>query len=91
MNYIFFSNGTSNGKPFNTLEEAVKYLYEIAHHSKVHLDGVLKDMKVTETSFTLYIEEYQFLKGRDIEEMGIRVASAKDAELIKSYFEINRI
>lgn len=46
-------------------------------------------MKVTEDAFILYIEKYQFLRGRAIEEMGI--ASKDDAEKIKSYFEINKI
>lgn len=44
-------------------------------------------MKVTEDAFILYIEKYQFLRGRAVEEMGI----ADDAEKIKSYFEINKI
>ena len=66
-------------------------MYQQAHHSKVHLDGVLKDMKVTEDAFILYIEKYQFLRGRAVEEMGIRIASKDDVEKIKSYFEINKI
>lgn len=86
MKYIYFSDGTDNGKPFNSLEEAIEYLYQQAHHSKVHLDGVLK---VTEDAFILYIEKYQFLRGRAVEEMGI--ASKDNAEKIKSYFEINKI
>ena len=66
-------------------------MYQQAHHSKIHLDGVLKDMKVTEDAFILYIEKYQFLRGRAVEEIGIRIASKDDAEKIKSYFEINKI
>lgn len=62
MKYIYFSDGTDNGKPFNSLEEAIEYLYQQAHHSKVHLDGVLKDMKVTEDAFILYIEKYSKLR-----------------------------
>lgn len=91
MKYMYFSDGTDNGKPFDSLEEAVKYLYQQALHSKVHLDGVLKDMQVTEDAFVLYVEKYHFLRGRAIEEMGIRIRTACDAEKIKSYFEINRI
>lgn len=91
MKYLYFSNGTDNGKPFNSIDNAIEYLYQQAHHSKVHLDGVLKDMKVTENAFVLYIEKYQFLMGRAVEEMGIRIASKNDAEKIKSYFEINKI
>ena len=91
MKYVYFSDGTDNGKPFNSLEEAIEYLYQQAYHSKIHLDGVLKDMKVTEDAFILYIEQYHFLRGRAVEEIGIRIASKDDAEKIKSYFEINKI
>lgn len=91
MKYMYFSAGTDNGKPFNSLKEAVEYLYQRAHHSKVHLDGVLKDMKVTEDAFVLYIEQYQFLRGRAVEEIGIHIASKDDVEKIKSYFKINKI
>ena len=91
MKYVYFSNGTDNGKPFNSLKEAIEYLYQQAHHSKIHLDGVLKDMKVTEDAFILYIEEYNFFRGRTVEEIGIRIASKDDAEKIKFYFEINKI
>ena len=66
-------------------------MYQQAHHSKIHFDGVLTDMKVTEHAFILYIEKYQFLRGRAVEEIGIRIASKDDAEKIKSYFEINKI
>ena len=66
-------------------------MYQQAHHSKIHLDGVLKDMKVTEDAFILYIEQYHFLRGRAVEEIGIRIASKDDAEKIKFYFEINKI
>ena len=48
-------------------------------------------MKVTEDAFILYIEEYNFFRGRAIEEIGIRIASKDDAEKIKFYFEINKI
>jgi len=89
MKYIYFSDGTDNGKPFDSLEKAIEYLYQQACHSKIHLDGILKDMKVTEDAFILYIEKYQFLRGRAIEEVGIRITSKNDAEKIKSYFEIN--
>ena len=91
MKYVYFSNGTDNGKPFNSLEEAIEYLYQQEHHCKIHLDGVLKDMKVTEDAFILYIEEYNFFRGRAVEEIGIRIASKDDAEKIKFYFEINKI
>ena len=89
--YVYFSDGTDNGKTFTSIEEAMKYLYQQAHHSKVHLGGILKDMRVTETTFTLYIEKYQFLRGRVVEEIGIRITSKDDAKRIKSYFEINKI
>lgn len=91
MKYIYISDGTDNGKPFNSLGKAIEYLYQQAHHSKIHLNGVLKDMKVTENAFILCVEKYQFLRGRVVEEMGIRIASKDDAEKIKSYFEINKI
>lgn len=91
MEYIFISSGFDNGKPFTSLEEAVGYLYQQARHSKIHLDGVLKDMKLSENAFTLYIEKYHFLRGRAVEEIGIRIASKDDAEKIKTYFEINKI
>ena len=91
MKYLYFSEGTDNGKPFNSLERAIEYLYQQAYHSKIHLNGVLKDMKVTEDAFILYIEQYQFLRGRAVEEMGIRIASKDDAEKIRSYFKINKI
>lgn len=55
MKYMYFSDGTDNGKPFDSLEEAVKYLYQQALHSKVHLDGVLKGMQVTEDLCSLGI------------------------------------
>lgn len=44
--YVYFSDGTDNGKTFTSIEEAMKYLYQQAHHSKVHLDGILKDMRL---------------------------------------------
>lgn len=89
MKYIFISSGTDNGKPFSSLEEAMGYLYQQARHSRIHLDGVLKDMKVSEKAFTLYIEQYDYFRGRAIEEMGIQIASKDDVEKIKTYFEIN--
>lgn len=92
MKYIYFSDGTDNGKSFNTLEDAMKYLYQSAFHIKLHLNGTLKNVKATKTSFSLFIETYNWLIGKKyIQEVGIKLCAPEDIDIINSYFEINKL
>jgi hypothetical protein len=88
--YIFISSGTDNGKPFDSIENALSYLYNSAKHSKIHLNGVLKDIKMTENSFILCVEQYNMFLGRTVIEIGIRVANSSDLLTIRKYFDINK-
>lgn len=81
----------SNGKPLNSREEAIQYLYQTILHSKTHLNAKLIDMKADEESFTIITEEYDYFKGRTQVKHTIKTASLQDANLIKKYFEINGI
>lgn len=92
MKYVYFSDGTDNGKSFDTLNDAMKYLYQSASHIKLHLNGTLRNIEVTKTSFSLFIETYNWLIGEKyIQEIGIKLYAPEDIDMINSYFEINKL
>lgn len=89
--YIYISDGMDNGKTFSNLQEAVEHLYRSAAHAKIHLGAKLVKTELTETKFSLFLEKSHFLCGKIVEEIGIRYATNSDYNLIRTYFEINRI
>lgn len=90
MRYVYFSDGTDNGKSFTNVKEALEYLYQSALHVKRHENGKLKDIKLTDNSFSLLIEKTNFLLGTYVEEIGIRTMFRGDIKLVNTYFEINK-
>lgn len=91
MTYTFVSSGTDNGKQFHTSEEALEYLYQVAEHSKTHLNGKLIDMTCTETELTIHIEEYNYFLGRVTRTYSIKSLSPEEnKKLAIKYKEINR-
>ena len=72
-------------------EEALAYLYQIAEHSKNHLNGELIDITCTEAEFTLHIKEYDYLLGRSTHTYSIKSLSPEEnKKLAMKYEEINR-
>lgn len=89
MKYVYFSDGTDNGKSFNTLEDAMKYLYQSASHIKLHLNGTLRNIEVTKTSFSLFIETYNWLIGEKyIQEIGIKLYAPEEAIHLASEYHL---
>lgn len=90
-NSIIFicSMSIDNGKPFNTIEDALNYLYQRIYHAKLHLNAKLQDMKVDENSFTITVEQYDCFRGTSVVEYKIKNTTEKDAEIIRNYLQIN--